>query len=169
MADLMSEAPAMARHVLRGRPEALLAAEGALGFALPREACRSASLNDSHALWLGPDEWLLLSPRDAGLGDRLEAAMGSHPHSLVEVSDRQVGVVINGAEAEAVLSVGCPLDLDLAAFPVGMCTRTVLSKAEIVLWRTGLQTFHLEVWRSFETYLRQFLAASAVAPERSTH
>jgi sarcosine oxidase subunit gamma len=164
MADLMTNAPSMARHVLRGRLEALSAAETALGFALPREACRSASLNDAHALWLGPDEWLLLSAPEAGLGDRLEAAMGDHPHSLVEVSDRQVGLVVGGPEAEAVLSVGCPLDLDQAAFPIGMCTRTVLSKAEIVLWRAGPETFHLEVWRSFSAYLRQFLTASAVVP-----
>jgi sarcosine oxidase subunit gamma len=164
MADLMTNAPSMARHVLRGRLEALSAAEGALGFALPREACRSASLNGTHALWLGPDEWLLLSAPEAGLGDRLEAAMGAHPHSLVEVSDRQIGLVVGGPEAEAVLSVGCPLDLDQAAFPVGMCTRTVLSKAEIVLWRTGPETFHLEVWRSFDAYLRAFLTASAVVP-----
>lgn len=164
MADLMTNAPSMARHVLRGRLEALTAAAGALGFALPREACRSASLNGTHALWLGPDEWLLLSAPEAGLGDRLEAAMGAHPHSLVEVTDRQIGLVVNGAEAEAVLSVGCPLDLDQAAFPVGMCTRTVLSKAEIVLWRTGPETFHLEVWRSFGAYLRAFLTASAVVP-----
>ncbi len=164
MADLMSNAPAMARHVLRGRLEALSAAEGALGFALPREACRSSSLNGTHALWLGPDEWLILSAPEAGLRDRLEVAMGAHPHSLVEVTDRQVGLVISGAEAETVLSVGCPLDLDQAAFPIGMCTRTVLSKAEIVLWRTGPQTFHLEVWRSFAAYLHQFLTASAVVP-----
>ena len=164
MADLMTNAPSMARHVLRGRLEALSAAEGALGFALPREACRSASLNGTHALWLGPDEWLILSAPEAGLGDRLEAAMGAHPHSLVEVSDRQIGLVVGGPEAEAVLSVGCPLDLDQAAFPVGMCTRTVLSKAEIVLWRTGPETFHLEVWRSFGAYLRAFLTASAVVP-----
>ena len=164
MADLMTNAPSMARHVLRGRLEALTAAAGALGFALPREACRSASLNGTHALWLGPDEWLLLSAPEAGLGDRLEAAMGAHPHSLVEVTDRQIGLVVGGPEAEAVLSVGCPLDLDQAAFPVGMCTRTVLSKAEIVLWRTGPETFHLEVWRSFDAYLRAFLTASAVVP-----
>ena len=164
MADLITNAPTLARHVLRGRLEALSAAEGGLGFALPSEACQSASLNDTHALWLGPDEWLILSAPEAGLGDRLEAAMGAHPHSLVEVSDRQVGLVVNGPEAEAVLSVGCPLDLDQAAFPVGMCTRTILSKAEIVLWRTGPQTFHLEVWRSFGAYLRAFLTASAVVP-----
>ena len=45
------------------------------------------------------------------------------------------------------------LDLHLDAFPVGMCTRTLFGKAEIVLWRTGEETFHIEVWRSFAPYL----------------
>ncbi len=164
MLDLVTQAPAMARHVLRGRPAALKAAEKALGFAFPQVACRSASKGDVHALWLGPDEWLILSAVNDGLGDRLEAAMANHPHSLVEVSDRQIGLRPSGEAVEAVLSVGCPLDLAQAAFPVGMCTRTVLAKAEIVLWRTGPDTFHLEVWRSFEAYVRQFLTAAAVVP-----
>ena len=164
MVDLVTPAPAMARHVLRGRPSTLKAAEKALGFALPQSACRSASKGDVQALWLGPDEWLILSGVSDALGDRLETAMADHPHSLVEVSDRQIGLVLNGDEVEAVLSVGCPLDLAPEAFPVGMCTRTVLAKAEIVLWRTGPSTFHLEVWRSFEAYVRQFLTAAAVVP-----
>jgi sarcosine oxidase subunit gamma len=154
----------MARHILRGRAAALEAAEGALGLALPDLACRAASSGEVHALWLGPDEWLILSGSHQGLGQRLEGAMGAHPHSLVDVSDRQIGLVMSGAEVEAVLSVGCPLDLAVHAFPVGMCTRTVLAKAEIVLWRTGPNTFHLEVWRSFEAYVRQFLTAAAVVP-----
>ena len=164
MVDLVTKAPPMARHVLRGRPAALEAAEGALGFVLPSQACRAASKGNVHALWLGPDEWLILSGVSDGLGERLEDAMAAHPHALVEVSDRQIGLIITGAEAEAVLSVGCPLDLGLDAFPVGMCTRTILAKAEIGLWRTGPETFHLEVWRSFEAYVRQFLATAAVVP-----
>ena len=164
MVDLVTQAPALARYVLRGRPAALTAAEKALGFALPHTACRSASKGDVHALWLGPDEWLILAGVSEALRDRLETATADHPHSLVEVSDRQIGLVLNGDEVEAVLSVGCPLDLAPEAFPVGMCTRTVLAKAEIVLWRTGPSTFHLEVWRSFEAYVRQFLTAAAVVP-----
>jgi sarcosine oxidase, subunit gamma len=53
------------------------------------------------------------------------------------------------------------LDLDLSAFPVGMCTRTVLAKAEIVLWRTSQDVFHVEVWRSFADYVSRFLAEVA--------
>lgn len=160
MANPVADAPAMTRHVLRGRPQALAAAETALGFALPREACRAASLNGVHALWLGPDEWLLLAAPQG----QLETAMAGLPHALVQVTDRQIGLTLTGPEAEAILSAGCPLDLDVSAFPVGMCTRTVLAKAEIVLWRTEAATFHIEVWRSFGSYLRQFLTAAAVMP-----
>ena len=53
------------------------------------------------------------------------------------------------------------LDLDPAAFPVGMCTRTVLAKAEIVLWRRADDSFHLEVWRSFAAYVSGVLAEAA--------
>ena len=34
-----------------------------------------------------------------------------------------------------------------------MCTRTVLAKADITLWRTREDAFHLEVWRSFAGYV----------------
>jgi sarcosine oxidase subunit gamma len=45
------------------------------------------------------------------------------------------------------------LDLHLSAFPVGMATRTIYSKADIVLWRTAADTFHVELWRSFVPFV----------------
>jgi sarcosine oxidase subunit gamma len=42
-----------------------------------------------------------------------------------------------------------------------MCTRTMLAKAEVVLWRPAAEEFHLEVWRSFAPYVTQFLAEAA--------
>ena len=48
-----------------------------------------------------------------------------------------------------------------SAFPVGMCSRTVLGKAEVVLWRTAAQVFRIEVWRSFASYLTGFLEEAA--------
>jgi sarcosine oxidase subunit gamma len=42
-----------------------------------------------------------------------------------------------------------------------MCTRTVVAKAEIVLWRTSEEIFHVEVWRSFAPYVTDFLAEVA--------
>ena len=92
---------------------------------------------------------------------RLERALEGLPHSLVDVSHRQVGLLVHGPQSVLLLESGCPLDLDLRAFPVGMCTRTMLAKAEVVLWRPAAEEFHLEVWRSFAPYVTQFLAEAA--------
>jgi len=155
--------PPASRHILRGRPAAIEAAGTAFGTALPQQACRAAVAGARAALWLGPDEWLLLAPEAEGpaLAAALEQAMEPHPHALVDISHRQVGLEVAGAEAAAALNAGCPLDLDPAAFPVGMCTRTVLAKAEIVLWRKTPVTFHVEVWRSFAGYVWAFLTEAS--------
>jgi sarcosine oxidase subunit gamma len=42
-----------------------------------------------------------------------------------------------------------------------MCTRTVLGKSEVVLWRTGAHAFHIEAWRSFLPYVWRFLEEAA--------
>jgi sarcosine oxidase subunit gamma len=151
--------PPASRFVLRGRPGAIEAAGGTFGGALPQQACRAAVVGARAMLWLGPDEWLLLAPEFEGgaLTAALEQAMNGQPHSLVDVSHRQTGLEISGPDAAAALNVGCPLDLEPEAFPVGMCTRTVLAKAEIVLWRTAPMTFRIEVWRSFAAFVGRFL------------
>jgi sarcosine oxidase subunit gamma len=147
--------PAATRFVFRGGSAARLAAGTAFGLALPGNACTAAMQTGRAALWLGPDEHLLLAPSDdtATLGAALATALSGFPHSLVDVSHRQVGLELRGADSAWLLNAGCPLDLHPSAFPVGMCTRTVFLKAEIVLWRTGADSFHLEVWRSFTDYV----------------
>jgi len=155
--------PPGARWILRGGPKVRLAAEGALKLAVPAAACRAAAAGDSAALWLGPDEWLLISGERAAdeTAVELSAALAGLPHSLVDVSHRQVALEVSGPDASLLLAAGCPLDLDVGAFPVGMCTRTMLAKAEIVLWRTGADVFRIEVWRSFAPYVSAFLSEAA--------
>ncbi len=164
MSESVLAAPPMTRFALRGREAALAAAEGVLGLAPPRQACRSASAGARHALWLGPDEWLLLAPDGEAetLGAALEAAMAGLPHALVDISQRQTALYLEGPSAERRLAAGCPLDLDIAVFPVGACTRTLLAKSEIVLWRTAPERFHLEVWRSFGAYARGYLEVAGL-------
>jgi sarcosine oxidase, subunit gamma len=139
------------------------AAAAALGLEISDIACRSAIQPPRAALWLGPDEQLLLSTVADGpsIARQLQEALAALPHSLVDVSHRQIAFEVAGALASTVLNAGCPLDLCPASFPVGMCTRTVLGKADIVLWRTAADTFHVEVWRSFAEYASRFLAAAA--------
>lgn len=151
--------PPACRWIVRGRPGTAEAAASALGFPLPTEVCRAATGGDIVALWLGPDEWLVIAPAGDGqsLGAALEAALSGVPHSVVDVGHRNTGFTVRGPKAAYVLNHGCPLDLDPAAFPVGMCTRTVLSRIEVVLWRTALDAFRLECWRTFAPYALAFL------------
>jgi len=155
--------PPAARLVLRGGPRVMKVAAEALDLAIATTACSSVRHGDRAALWMGPDEQLLLGPaaESDSLARLLEGALAGIPHSVVDVSHRQIAIEIAGPRAQTVLAVGCPLDLHPSAFPPGMCTRTVLGKASIVLWRTGAEAFHVEVWRSFADYTSRFLAEAA--------
>jgi sarcosine oxidase subunit gamma len=157
----LTDLPPRMRLILRGRAAAIEAATAPLGFALPQLPCRAVTVREHNALWLGPDEWLILAAPSDPLATALAQAMQGLAHSLTDVGHRQCGIELNGAAAADVLNAGCPLDLDAASFPVGMCTRTVLARSEIVLWRIGAVTFHLEVARSFVPYVRAFLLEAA--------
>jgi sarcosine oxidase, subunit gamma len=160
---LLESLPPAARYILRGGDAVRVAAEAAAGVGIPAQACRAITHGERAALWLGPDEWLLIAPEGEGaaLAGALESALAHLPHSLVDVSQRQGACALRGPQAVTLLSAGCPLDLDESAFPAGMCTRTVLAKAEVVLWRTAAQAFRLEVARSFVAYVSRFLAEAA--------
>jgi len=155
---LESPAPAT-RFILRGEAAARAAAGQGFGLSLPETACRASTDGNRAALWLGPDEQLLLAPdAEAELIEAsLARALQGHAHSLVDVSHRQVGIGLHGPRAEWLLQSQCPLPLNLRDFPAGMCTRTIFGKAEIVLWRPAEQVFRLEVWRSFATYVVELL------------
>jgi sarcosine oxidase subunit gamma len=161
---LVQSLPPATRYILRGGPAVRAAAEQALGLKVPASACRATLAGERAALWLGPDEWLLIAPVEgaATLAAALRETLLSLPHSLVDVSHRQIALTVSGSAAATVLAAGCPLDLDERAFPVNMCTRTVLARAEIVLWRTGTQVFRIEVWRSFAGYVSAFLAEATL-------
>ena len=157
--DGIRRLPPAARFILQGGLPVREAAGKAFGLVLPEDACRAHADAERAALWLGPDEQLLLAP--AGQNQRLQAELNSAlqglAHSLVDVSQRQAAIAVSGSPARDMLASGCPLDLDPAAFPVGMCARTLFAKAEVVLWRRSAEEYHLEVARSFSDYVLEWM------------
>jgi sarcosine oxidase subunit gamma len=155
--------PRAGRLILQGDAAARAAAEQVWGVSCSLPACRARTANGRSSLWLGPDEYLLLQASSEALPiESLEQALQPHAHSLVEVSHRQVSLQVRGPNAQTILASCCPLDLDQSAFPLDMCTRTVLAKAEIVLWRRAADCFHLEVWRSFLSYAQELLTDASL-------
>src|SRR6202049_3392511 len=165
-AEWLKALPPATRFAFYGDAAAQSAALTVWGVAFSQEACRANAHSTRATLWLGPDEYLLLDfaggvPLPAASVGALEQALAGVPHALVDISHRQFALQVSGPHAATILSGACPLDLDLTEFPVGMCTRTVLAKADIVLWRTRQDAFHLEVWRSFGGYVTGLLSEIA--------
>ncbi len=148
-------APAASRVNLRGNPKGY---EKTLGFAVPKKPKTSASKAGRHALWLGPDEWLVIDEKPGAV---LMPKSSSKTFAAVDVSHRNAAAIISGPGAENVLAAGCPQNLSLETFPLGACSRTILGRAEVVLYRTAADTFRVEFWRSFAPYVWTFLSEAA--------
>jgi sarcosine oxidase, subunit gamma len=153
-------APFAERVSLRARPDALGPLSRALGLEPPTAPRASASLNGLAALWLGPDEWLLIAKSGSGLAASLAGIEGGL-YSAVDISHRNTAIIVEGHKAASVINSGCPQDLSLAAFPVGACARTLLAKSEVVLYRQGANKFRVECWRSFSNYVWHYLVDAA--------
>ena len=151
----------LARYLLQGGRPVRDAAGRAFGIALPEIGCRAHVGGERAALWLGPEEHLLLAPPAGAkaLETQLGAALQGLAHSLVDVSQRQVALTVSGPRARDLLGSGCPLDLDAERFAVNACARTLFAKAEVVLWRRGAEEYHLEVARSFADYVLEWMRA----------
>ncbi|MCV0393941.1 MAG: sarcosine oxidase subunit gamma [Rhizobiaceae bacterium] len=151
-------APA-SRISLRAPQGSLPALGKALGVSLPRKPKKATEAGGRAALWFGPDEWLVIDMD--GKDPVADCVSVSALHSAVDVSHRNVGLMVEGPLAEAVLSAGCPQDLSRPAFGVGACSRTVFGSAEVVIWRRSETAFHVECWRSFGDYVLTFMETAA--------
>jgi sarcosine oxidase subunit gamma len=117
------------------------------------------------ALWLGPDEWLLVGPpgSERDLESRIREAAGDEPVSVTDVSAQRTTLLVTGPRAHDLLAHGCPLDLHPRAFGPGRCAQTTLGRAQIVLVardepRAG---FWVLVRSSFAGYLTDWLLDAA--------
>ena len=124
---------------LRGDPQDqafLRAVEGVLGCGLPLEPNTVGRSERMVALWLGPNEWLLLTPPDhEGETIRLlRDALGDIFSAVNDLSGGQTVINLQGIHARDVLSKGCTLDLHPRVFGPGCCAQTHISKTNATIW-----------------------------------
>ncbi|MEU8749495.1 sarcosine oxidase subunit gamma [Streptomyces chartreusis] len=163
----LAELPFLAQ--LDVRLDAKGAAFEAVGLALdlqlplqPNTVVRTGELT---ALWLGPDEWLLIGPPGGagGLESRIREAAGDEPVSVADVSAQRTTLLVTGPRARDLLAHGCPLDLHPRSFGSGRCAQTTLGRTQVVLVardepRAG---FWVLVRSSFAGYLADWLLDAA--------
>jgi sarcosine oxidase subunit gamma len=168
MAELPWSSPALelsevspARQVgLRLRPPfpAYLA-----GVPLPLTPNRVAAMGPLRALWLGPDEWLLVAEGDASdLLPRLERAVIGRRAAVADQSSSRAIIAIAGGAARDVLAAGCGLDLHPRAFGPGQCAQTLLARVPVILDQIDeTPHYRLLVRRSYARWMIDWLIDAA--------
>ena len=154
----LRESPLRGLLVLRGDAagaefrDAVAAVLGIEPVAAPLTAVRR---RDVSMLWLGPDEWLVVTP-DRRL-ERIERVLrdaleGQHA-ALTDVSHSRTILALSGPEARAVLAKGCPLDFHPRVFGPGRCAQSRLAKCQVLIHQTTAEpAFEIYVMRSFAEY-----------------
>ena len=162
----MAERPFPGILDLRGDPKAagfMAAAQKALGFALPTDGGTTAGGPERRALWLGPNEWWIVTPQvDAALAAALRETLVDEHAAVTEIGDSRTCIRVSGPRATDLIAKGCPLDLHTRSFSTGRCAQTVLAKSDVTLQRIDDEpSYDLFVLCSFADYLWRWLEDAA--------
>ena len=129
-----------------------------LGTELPHVCGEVASAGRHSVLWLGPDEWLVVSEWDPGalVAELREALAGDHG-SVIDVSANRTTLELTGPAARETLEKGCPVDLHPRSFRPGTAVATTLGRVPVLLWQTGATTYRVLPRSSFADYVARWL------------
>ena len=140
-----------------------------LGMILPKEACSTSYKDKISSLWLGPNEWLLVS------NDEITKETNSYELEQVlfdSISKTNLGAVTNvtdhftifslsGSNIFEVLSKGCPFDFSSEDFGDNKVVQTILNHIDVTIHQRSENDVDLYVRRSFAGYLWDWLKDSA--------
>ncbi|MGW7207570.1 sarcosine oxidase subunit gamma [Streptomyces sp. NPDC054837] len=131
----------------------------ALGAPLPPLSGHASTSGPHTVLWLGPDEWLVLSQADAtAVVAELRESLAQDPGSIVDVSANRTTLELSGPAARHVLEKGCTLDLHPRAFGPGQAVSTTVGPVAVLLWQVDdTPTYRLLPRSSFADYLARWL------------
>jgi len=161
------EQPFLGKFILRANPDdAVEPLRAALGLGLPFDPLTSSRDGDTAFLWLGPDEWMLVTREGdpAGRAALAAQALAGIHHQLVDVSDYYTVIEVAGPRAREALMKLTPLDVHARAFRAGMVAGSVFGQANATLWQTaddaeeGGPAFRVFVRWSMADYLWCLLA-----------
>ena len=167
----IKETPFLGYLNLRGKSTStafLAAVLKVLGCEPPQQANTMVESGDIRIYWLGPDEWLVITPTDqqGKIQADLTKALDGVFSSVVDNSSGLTLVEVCGENAAALLATDCPFDLHPSVFKAGQCAQTRLAKAGMIVapMRNG-EGFGVIIRRSFADYLLLWMQDAAVAFE----
>ena len=133
------------------------------GTALPQAANSFTRSGERRAVWLGPDESLLIcSDAEAGELHRiLSTQMEGQHFALSVISDALSVYSLTGPYVREILAKGCALDLHETIFTPGRCAQSALDRAAVTLICEDKDEIRLICRRSFADYVETWLKDAA--------
>ena len=136
---------------------------------LPNKACSTSSKEKITLLWLGPNEWLLVSNNEISKETNayeLEQVLfdnisKTNQGAITNVTDHFTIFKLSGSNIFVVLSKGCPFDFSSDDFGDNKVTQTILNHVDVTIHRRSENDVDLYVRRSFAGYLWDWLKDSA--------
>jgi sarcosine oxidase subunit gamma len=111
------------------------------------------------ALWLGPDEWLIVANATASA---IVAASHQPAVSITDVSHGRAALRLRGPHVRDALAKGCPLDLDPRALPPGRCGQTAIGRISVILDHVERDVFDVYCSRSYAGSFWHWLTEACV-------
>ena len=155
---------------LRGKTREFFANVGkTLNMILPTEANTSSSSDKLTAIWLSPDEWMIVSNETTSketntyeLNDILfnnisKTSLGA----VTDVTDQFVQLEIKGDKIYELFSSGCPFNFNLFREKKGSTTQTLLNHIDVIIHNKDKDYVNLFVRRSFAKHLWEWMEDSS--------
>ena len=140
-----------------------------LGMILPKETCSTSTKEKITCMWLGPNEWLLVS------NDTLDKESNEYEleqllykniskkdlGAVTNVSDHYTIFNLNGSNIFEILSKGSPFDFDSENFGDNKVVQTILNHVDVTIHRKTKENVDLYVRRSFSDHLWAWIKDSS--------
>ncbi len=139
-----------------------------LGMILPKESCSTSTKEKITCMWLGPNEWLLVSNDKVTKESNnyeleqilFEDISKTNLGAITNVSDHYTIFNLTGSNIFEVLSKGCPFDFNSESFGDNKVVQTILNQVDVTLHRKSKVDVDLYVRRSFSKHLWSWIKDS---------
>ena len=140
-----------------------------LGMILPKESCSTSAKEQITCMWLGPNEWLLVSndtvdkeSNDYELEQLLFKDISkTNLGSVTNVSDHYTIFNLTGSNIFEILSKGSPFNFDSEDFGDNKVIQTILNHIDVTIHRKSEEDVDLYVRRSFSDHLWAWIKDSS--------
>ena len=154
---------------LRGKKREFLTNIGKnLNMILPTEANTSTTSDKLTAIWLSPDEWMIVSKeiinKDTNKYELNEMLFNSisktNLGAVIDITDQFVQLELKGENIYEIFSAGSPFNFNEFKEKKGSTTQTVLNHIDVILHNKGENIVNLFVRRSFAEHLYSWIEDS---------